>query len=90
MSIKYIDPSYIIRSAPANANDAKFCNQLAQYAVHGTMAGKTDFIIGYWHQFFTYIPIEEATRERKEINPESELWHSVLEATGQPMKMKDK
>lgn len=31
--VKYIDPSYIIRSIPANANDSKFCEQLTHNAV---------------------------------------------------------
>ncbi len=86
-SLKYIDPSYIIRSAPANPNDSKFCNQLAQNAVHATMAGKTNFVVGNWNGYFTLLPIAAAVSKRKEINIESELWWNVLEATGQPMKM---
>lgn len=45
-TIRYIDPSYIIRSTPANANDSKFCNLLAQNAVHAALSGKTDFVVG--------------------------------------------
>jgi 6-phosphofructokinase 1 len=52
-SLKYIDPSYIIRSAPANPNDSKFCNLLAQNAVHSALAGKTDFVLGNWNNYFT-------------------------------------
>ena len=88
-SIKYIDPSYLIRSAPANANDSKFCNQLAQNAVHGAMAGRTGFVVGHWNNQFTLIPIPMAIRKRKKINLESELWWNVLETTGQPVHMKD-
>jgi 6-phosphofructokinase 1 len=88
-SIKYIDPSYIIRSAPANANDSKFCNLLAQNAVHAAMAGKTDFVIGYWNNEFTLIPISMAVAKRKKIDVEGELWWNVLEATGQPISMKN-
>jgi len=88
-SIKYIDPSYIIRSAPANANDSKFCSQLAQNAVHGAMAGKTGFVVGNWNYQFTYLPISVTVKERKKINQESELWWNVLEATGQPVSMKN-
>ncbi len=69
-SIKYIDPSYIIRSAPANANDSKFCNLLAQNAVHAAMAGKTDFVVGYWNNEFTLIPIPMAVAKRKKIDIE--------------------
>lgn len=88
-TIKYIDPSYIIRSAPANANDSIFCSQLAQNAVHGAMAGKTDFVVGNWNNLFTYLPIPIATQKRKKIDLESDLWWNVLEATGQPMSMKN-
>lgn len=88
-SIKYIDPSYIIRSAPANANDSKFCNLLAQNAVHAALAGKTDFVIGYWNNEFTLLPIPMAVRKRKKIDVEGELWWNVLEATGQPISMKN-
>lgn len=88
-TIKYIDPSYIIRSAPANANDSIFCSQLAQNAVHGAMTGKTNFVVGNWNDHFTYLPIPVAVKERKKIHPESELWWNVLEATGQPVSMKN-
>lgn len=88
-SIKYIDPSYIIRSAPANANDSKFCNLLAQNAVHAALAGKTDFVIGFWNDHFTLIPIPMAVAKRKKIDVEGELWWNVLEATGQPVSMKN-
>ena len=86
-TIKYIDPSYIIRSATANPSDSKFCNLLAQNAVHAAMAGKTDALIGYWNQNFTVLPILVTVRERKRINLEGELWWNVLETTGQPMQM---
>jgi 6-phosphofructokinase 1 len=88
-SIKYIDPSYTIRSAPANANDSKFCNLLAQNAVHAAVAGKTDFVVGYWNNEFTLIPIPMAVAKRKRIDVEGELWWNVLEATGQPISMKN-
>jgi 6-phosphofructokinase 1 len=88
-SIKYIDPSYIIRSAPANANDSKFCNLLAQNAVHAALAGKTDFVMGFWNDHFTLLPIPMAVAKRKKIDVEGELWWNVLEATGQPVGMKN-
>lgn len=87
-TIKYIDPSYIIRSAPANPSDSRFCIQLAQHAVHAALAGKTDAMIGYWNQNFTVLPISAAVNEKKHIDIEGELWWSVLETTGQPTKMK--
>jgi 6-phosphofructokinase 1 len=88
-SIRYIDPSYIIRSSPANPNDSKFCNLLAQNAVHAAMAGKTDFVVGHWNGLSTLLPVPLATRERKRIDINGELWWNVLEATGQPTSMKN-
>jgi len=88
-TMKYIDPSYIIRSAAADANDSKFCLQLAQNAVHAAMAGKTGFVVGYWNSAFTLLPIPEAVKTRKKIDLESELWLNVLESTGQPTSMKN-
>lgn len=88
-SIRYIDPSYIIRSAPAYPDDSKFCNLLAQNAVHGAMAGKTDFVVGHWNGLFTLLPIPLATSSRKKIDITGELWWNVLEATGQPSSMKN-
>jgi 6-phosphofructokinase 1 len=83
-SLKYIDPSYIIRSAPANANDSLFCNLLAQNAVHGAMAGRTGFVVGYWNSQFILLPISMTIHQRKKISTEGELWSNVLETTGQP------
>jgi 6-phosphofructokinase 1 len=84
VTVRYIDPSYIIRSAMANANDSKFCAQLAQNAVHGAMAGKTDFVVGLWNSHFVYLPIELTVKERKKVDLEGELWWNILETTGQP------
>jgi 6-phosphofructokinase 1 len=86
-TVKYIDPSYIIRSTPPTPNDAVFCLQLAQHAVHAGMAGKTGIVIGFIDAEFIHLPIDIAVSRRKLINPESELWLSVLENTGQPIKM---
>jgi 6-phosphofructokinase 1 len=87
--IKYIDPSYIIRSAPANPNDSKFCSLLAQNAVHAALSGKTDFVVGFWNNHFTLLPIPLVVKKRKKIDMEGELWWNVLEATGQPISMKN-
>jgi 6-phosphofructokinase 1 len=87
VSLKYIDPSYIIRSAPANANDSLFCSLLGQYAVHAAMAGKTDMIVGQWHGQIIHIPIPLAVSKRKQIDPDSRLWYDVLATTGQPQVM---
>jgi 6-phosphofructokinase 1 len=89
VTVKYIDPSYIIRSAPANANDSKFCGLLAQNAVHAAMAGKTDFVVGHWNHLFTLLPIPIAVSKQKRIDMNDELWWNVLETTGQPVNMKN-
>lgn len=83
-SLKYMDPSYIIRSAAANANDSLFCNLLAQNAVHAAMAGRTGFVVGYWNAQFTVLPIPMTIKERKRISIEGALWSNVIETTGQP------
>lgn len=90
VSLKYIDPSYTIRSVPGNASDSIFCAHLARFAVHAAMAGKTDMIVGSWHQAFTHVPIPVTVGSRRKLSPEGPLWLSVLESTGQPMTMRNK
>ena len=87
VNLKYIDPSYLIRSVPANAQDNVYCSQLAQHAVHAAMAGKTDMLVGRWHGAFVHLPIRVATQGRRKVNPDSELWHAVLESTSQPARL---
>lgn len=84
VSIKYFDPSYIIRSVRANCDDSLLCDQLARNAVHAGMAGKTDVLIGLWNDVFTHVPISVAVLGKKRVCPEGELWRGVLAATGQP------
>ncbi len=84
INLKYIDPSYIIRSVRANPNDTVFCGMLAQNAVHAAMAGKTNMVIGVWNNIFVHVPIELVISRRKQINPGRSLWQGVLESTGQP------
>jgi len=84
-NIKYIDPSYLIRSVPPNASDGIFCNDLARKAVHAAMAGKTDVVIGLWHGTYVHVPNQLVTgSDPRRIHPESFLWRSVVQATGQP------
>jgi 6-phosphofructokinase 1 len=82
-STKYIDPSYVIRSQPANACDSQFCLQMGQNAVHAGMSGRTNMLIGYWNQHYTHVPISLAISERKKIAPESTLWQTTLSVTEQ-------
>jgi 6-phosphofructokinase 1 len=83
-TVKYIDPSYIIRSVPASPQDAIFCLRLAQHAVHAAMAGKTDMVVGRWHGHHVNLPIRVVTVRRRKVSLQGDLWMSVLEATGQP------
>jgi 6-phosphofructokinase 1 len=84
INIKYIDPSYIIRSVPANSDDSLLCDAMARHAVHAALAGKTDVLIGMEHGQFLHMPICTAVARRKQLSPESELWLRVIESTGQP------
>ena len=89
VSIKYIDPSYIIRSTPANSYDSIYCARLGAHAVHAAMAGKTQCIASSVNNRFVYIPIKAAVAKRNHVNPEGALWRDVLENTRQPVSMKN-
>jgi 6-phosphofructokinase 1 len=82
--IRYFDPSYQIRSRPANSEDALLCDLFARHAVHAAMAGKTGIVIGFLHERFIHVPIELLATHTKRLDPASGWWRSVLAATGQP------
>lgn len=82
--VKYIDPSYMIRSKAANASDAEFALRLGQHAVHAVMAGKTNLLIGHIHSRFVHIPIDLVAGKRNTVDTTRGAWPRVLEATGQP------
>lgn len=84
VNLKYIDPSYIVRSVPANPQDNVYCSRLAQAAVHAAMAGKTSMLVGRWRGSFVNLPLDMVTHGRRKVDPKRELWHAVLESTGQP------
>jgi 6-phosphofructokinase 1 len=88
INIKYIDPSYTIRSVPANPHDSAFCLILGQSAVHAGMSGRTSMVVGFWNYQFTHVPISLAVSQRKKIDPEEDLWMGVLSSTGQPRDMR--
>jgi len=83
VNVKYIDPSYMIRSLPANARDSNFCLRLGHAAVHAGMVGKTDTVIGSWRRRLTHVPIPMAVSSRKKVDTDGYLWQTVLSATGQ-------
>ena len=81
--LRYFDPSYLIRSVPASAEDAILCDFFARNAVHAAMAGKTGLVIGYQHDTFTHVPIELLVQRQKELALTSPAWLGVLASTGQ-------
>ncbi len=83
VAVKYIDPSYMIRSLPADSNDSAFCLVLGQNAVHAGMSGRTNMVVGFWNQYFVHIPLALATLRRKKVDPKGRLWQTVLETTRQ-------
>jgi 6-phosphofructokinase 1 len=89
ITLKFIDPSYIIRSIPANANDRVHCGFLGQNAMHAAMAGKTDMVISKLHDRFIHLPLHLVTQKRRKLNIYSNYWRSVLESTGQPLTLRN-
>lgn len=84
INLKYIDPSYVIRSVPAGTQDSIYCQRLAQAAVHAAMAGKTGIVVARWHSVYCHVPISVATSDRRTVDARKDIWFSVLESTGQP------
>lgn len=87
INLKYIDPSYQIRSAQTIATDSVYCERLGNNAVHAAMAGKTKLVIGLVHEKYVHLPIKLVTSRRNTVNPEGSLWRDALDATGQPVLM---
>jgi 6-phosphofructokinase 1 len=87
INLKYIDPSYAIRSAPANPGDSIYCERLGNAAAHAAMAGKTKLIIGLVNNEFVHLPIRSVITHRNKVNPESALWRDTIDATHQPAMM---
>jgi 6-phosphofructokinase 1 len=85
VTLKYIDPSYHIRSVPALPTDSVYCWNMARNAVHAAMAGNTEILIGRWHGRFVHVPLPLATRFRKQVDTSGDLWMAVVESTGQPV-----
>jgi len=87
VNLKYIDPSYTIRSLPANPRDSAFCLLLGRHAVHAGMSGRTGMVVANWKGEFTHVPIRMAVSSRKKIDPNGRFWSTVLSCTGQPRNM---
>ncbi len=84
VNLKYIDPSYIVRSTPANPSDSVYCNRLGNNAVHAAMAGKTKMLVSLINNTFVHVPMALAVHKRNRVDPESSLWRDAIQATGQP------
>jgi 6-phosphofructokinase 1 len=84
INLRYVDPSYAIRSVPATAHDSAFCLVLGHSAVHAGMSGRTNMVVSFWNHRFTHVPIPLAVSARKKIDPDGTLWSDVLTTTGQP------
>ncbi len=82
--MRYFDPSYIVRSSPANAEDSVLCDLYARHAAHAAMAGKTGLVIGLLHDYFIHVPIDLLGTQQKRLDPDGPAWTAVLAATGQP------
>lgn len=87
INLKYIDPSYQIRSAPAAPIDSIYCERLGNNAVHAAMAGKTKLIVGLMYNKFVHLPIQIVVSKRNYVEPDGSLWRDALDATGQPALM---
>jgi len=84
ISLKYIDPTYMIRAIPSNASDNVYCTLLAHSAIHGAMAGYTGFTVGPINGRHAYIPFDRVTERQKKIVITDRVWARVLSSTNQP------
>ena len=84
IALKYFDPSYHIRSVPANVYDRYLCDQMGRHAVHAAMAGKTGLIVGFEHNHYIHVPIPTVVSQTKRMDVSGDLWRAVLESTSQP------
>jgi 6-phosphofructokinase 1 len=83
-TVKYIDPSYMVRSSPAIPTDSAYCERLGNNAVHAAMAGRTKVLIGMVHGQYVHLPVKAAVSRRNYVDPEGPLWRDAVDATQQP------
>lgn len=84
ISLKYLDPSYYLRSVPANAYDRLLCDHMARNAVHAAMAGKTGMIVGVEHNRYIHVPIPAVVNRKRRVDLEGDLYRACLQITQQP------
>lgn len=83
-TVKYIDPTYMIRAVHANATDNLYCTLLAHSAIHGVMAGYTGFVAGPINGNYAYIPLEDVACAKNPVNTKDHNWSWVRSVTNQP------
>lgn len=91
ITLKYIDPTYMIRAIPANSYDKQLCSVLAFNAVHAAMAGYTKFTIGLVRTQSVLFPIKHIVEQPKRHILETDReWQRLLASTGQPRYFSEK
>ncbi|KAM1154870.1 hypothetical protein ACFX2I_037084 [Malus domestica] len=83
-TVKYIDPTYMIRAVAANSTDNLYCTLVAHSAIHGVMAGYTGFVSGPINGNYAYIPLEEVAKAKNEVDTRDHKWAWVRSVTNQP------
>lgn len=84
ITVKYIDPTYMIRAVPANATDSLYCTILAHAAIHGVMAGYTGFVAGPINRNYAYIPVTSVAEAKNKVDTGDHNWAWVRTVTNQP------
>lgn len=85
VTLKYVDPSYMVRGVKPNTSDNVYCTQLAHNAVHGAFSGMTSFLVGSINTRECYVPIELVANKRNVIDTAHQsLWEYVVFDTQQP------
>ncbi|CAL5226255.1 g9100 [Coccomyxa viridis] len=82
--LKYIAPSYMIRSTTTTATDRVYCKVLAHNAVHAAFAGFTGITVGLVNTHHVYLPIPVVIQSPRQVDPRGEMWHQLLDSNCQP------
>jgi 6-phosphofructokinase 1 len=73
----------MIRTVPANSYDRKVCAHLASSAVHGAIAGFTNFTVGHINGTPAMIPISALGKPNR-VGKSNRAWQRLLALTEQP------
>ncbi|KAA6423820.1 MAG: phosphofructokinase family [Trebouxia sp. A1-2] len=87
--VKYIDPSYLIRSIPTTSNDRIYCKILAHNAVHAAFAGFTGVTVGLVNTHYVILPIPVVIQAPRRVDPQGKQWNRLRSSIGQPQFYKD-